>query len=107
MQKEGKLLKVLCADLDDLQNKSEISGYDEVTNILNVDVNKRSQDWDEHCHQVPGVVLDIERLIFKDLISEVVNFEVTCLQDWPVRPHCRRLFTMYKLKSCSSLGLEA
>ncbi|KAF5769914.1 putative protein LONGIFOLIA [Helianthus annuus] len=92
-----KLLKELCADLDGLQNKSEISGYDEddeVTNILNVDVNKRSPDWDEHCHQVPGVVLDIERLIFKDLISEVVNFEVTNLQDWPVRPHCRRLFTM-------------
>ncbi|MFS8012004.1 putative protein LONGIFOLIA [Helianthus anomalus] len=97
MRQEGKLLKELCADLDDLQNKSEISGYDEddeVTNILNVDVNKRSQDWDEHCHQVPGVVLDIEWLIFKDLISKVVNFEVTRLQDWPVRLHCRRLFTM-------------
>ncbi|XP_076936754.1 protein LONGIFOLIA 1-like [Bidens hawaiensis] len=94
---EDKLLKQLCSGIDGLQNKSEIGIYDEedeVTNIINADVNKRSQDWDDHCHQVPGVVLDIEHLIFKDLISEVVNFQVTSLQDWSVRPHCRRLFTM-------------
>ncbi|KAK1410172.1 hypothetical protein QVD17_36707 [Tagetes erecta] len=92
-----KLLKEICLGIDDLQSKSETSIYDEddeVTNIINADVNKRSQEWDEYCYQVPGVVLDVERLIFKDLISEVVNFEVTGLQDWPVRPHCRRLFTM-------------
>ncbi|KAI7741407.1 hypothetical protein M8C21_000867 [Ambrosia artemisiifolia] len=81
-----KLLKELCSEIDGLQSKSDISIYDEddeVTNIINADVNKRSQDWDEYCHQIPGVVLDIERLIFKDLISEVTGL----LQDWPVRPH--------------------
>ncbi|KAI3794003.1 hypothetical protein L1987_36628 [Smallanthus sonchifolius] len=92
-----KLLQELYSEIDCMRNISDIGIYDEddeVTNIINADVNKRSQDWDEYCHQVPGVVLDIERLIFKDLISEVVNFQATGLQDWPVRTHCRRLFTM-------------
>ncbi|KAL8193482.1 hypothetical protein R6Q57_026617 [Mikania cordata] len=87
-----KLLRELCSGIESLQNKSDISTHDEhdeVTNIIRADMSKRSQDWDEYCYQVPGLVLDIERLIFKDLISEVVS-----LQDWPVRPHCRQLFTM-------------
>ncbi|KAK9061765.1 hypothetical protein SSX86_018948 [Deinandra increscens subsp. villosa] len=74
-----KLVQELCSGIDSLQNKQESGMYDEddeVTNIINADVNKRSQDWDEYHYQVPGVVLDIERLIFKDLISEVVNFQV-------------------------------
>lgn len=89
-----KLLKELCSGIDSLQHNSERDMYDEdddVSNIINADVNMRSQDWDEYCYQVPGLVLDIERLIFKDLISEVVTAQVTSLQDWPVR-HRRQLF---------------
>nr|XP_043631386.1 protein LONGIFOLIA 2-like [Erigeron canadensis] len=92
-----KLLKELCSGIDGLQSNSERGIYDEddeVLNIMNADVNKRSQDWEEYCDQVPGLVLDIERLIFKDLISEVVNGQVTGLQDWQVRPHCRQLFPL-------------
>ena len=66
---------------------------DEMINIINADVNKRSHDWDEYCYQGPGLVLDIERMIFKDLISEVVNAQVKCLKDWPVK-HRRQLFSM-------------
>ncbi|KAJ0905879.1 putative protein LONGIFOLIA [Helianthus annuus] len=91
------LLKELWSGIDGLQNKQEIGvpdEDDEVTDIINADVNKRSQDWDEYYHQVPDLVLDIERLIFKDLITEVVNDQVTSLHDWQVRPHCRRLFPM-------------
>ncbi|KAI3722488.1 hypothetical protein L2E82_33527 [Cichorium intybus] len=83
-----KLLKELCSGIDSLQNNSERGAYDEddeVINIINADVNKRSQDWEEYCYEVPGLVLDIERLIFKDLISEVVNVQVKNLQDWPVK----------------------
>ncbi|GJS10558.1 longifolia 1/2 [Tanacetum coccineum] len=91
-----KLLKELCLGIDSLQNNSERGLYDEedeVINIINADVNKRSHDWDEYCYQVPGLVLDIERMIFKDLISEVVNAQVKCLKDWPVK-HRRQLFSM-------------
>ncbi|XP_076954379.1 protein LONGIFOLIA 1-like [Bidens hawaiensis] len=93
-----KLLKEIWSEIDGLQYKSETSVSNEddevsqVTRIINADVNKRSREWDEYCSQVPELVLDIERLIFKDLICEVVNGQVTGLQDWPRRPHCRRLF---------------
>ncbi|XP_076891586.1 protein LONGIFOLIA 2-like [Bidens hawaiensis] len=93
-----KLLKELWSEIDGLQYKSETSVSNEddevsqVTHIINADVNKRSQEWDEYCSHVPYLVLDIERLIFKDLICEVVNGQITSLQDWPRRPHCRRLF---------------
>ncbi|KAK9060697.1 hypothetical protein SSX86_021403 [Deinandra increscens subsp. villosa] len=76
------LLTELCTGIDSLQNKSDASYEDEeVISITNEDVNKRSQDWDEYCYQVRVLVLDIERLIFGDLICEAVNGQVTSLQD--------------------------
>lgn len=94
---ENKVLNELWSEIDGLENNSERGVYDEddeVLNIINADVNKRSQDWDEYCYQVPGLVLDIERMIFRDLISEVVNGQETDVQDWAVRPRCRQLFPM-------------
>lgn len=91
-----KLLKEMCSEIKSLQNNSEIGIHDEddeVLNIINADVNKRSQDWDEYCYQVPGLVLDIERMIFRDLIDEVVNGQLTDLQEWPARRR-RQLFPM-------------
>lgn len=99
-----KLLKELCSEIDYLQKCSERCLYDEddeVKNLVSADVNNNSEDWDKCCYEVPGIVLDIERLIFKDLIDEVVNAEVArhvnaevaSLQDRP-RRHCRRLFSM-------------
>ncbi|CAH1420948.1 unnamed protein product [Lactuca virosa] len=84
------LLKELCSEIDNLQTTPERCVYDEddeVKNLVSVDVNK-SADWGKCCYEVPGVVLDIERLIFKDLIDEVVNADMA--------PHrqCRRLFPM-------------
>ncbi|XP_071735103.1 protein LONGIFOLIA 1-like [Rutidosis leptorrhynchoides] len=79
-----KLMKEMCSEIKSLQNNSEVCIYDEddeVINIINADANKRSQDWDEYYYQVPGLVLDIERMIFKDLVNEVVNGHVTNLQD--------------------------
>ncbi|CAI9263049.1 unnamed protein product [Lactuca saligna] len=84
------LLKELCSEIDNLQTAPERFVYDEddeVKNLVSVDVNK-SEDWGKCCYEVPGVVLDIERLIFKDLIDEVVN------ADMAPRRQCRRLFPM-------------
>ncbi|KAK1432924.1 hypothetical protein QVD17_09827 [Tagetes erecta] len=89
-----KLVKEVCSEIDVLQTCSRRCIYDEdddeVKNIVSADVNKKSEDWDKSCYEVPGVVLDIERLVFKDLIDEVVNAE---LKDQP-RRRCRRLFSM-------------
>ncbi|XP_076929260.1 protein LONGIFOLIA 1-like [Bidens hawaiensis] len=77
-----KLLKGLWSEIDALQNGSRRCIYDEdddddddeVINIVSADLNTRSGDWERCCcYEVPSLVLDIERLIFKDLIDEVVN----------------------------------
>ncbi|KAI3500671.1 hypothetical protein L1887_36495 [Cichorium endivia] len=89
-----KLLKELCLEIDNSQTAPERCGYDEddeVKNLVSVDVNK-SEDWDNYCCEVPGVVLDIERLIFKDLINEVVNADMA--QDSPGR-YCSRQYVSY------------
>ncbi|KAK9067175.1 hypothetical protein SSX86_014500 [Deinandra increscens subsp. villosa] len=89
-----KLLTELCSEIDVLQSCSKRCLYDEdddeVINLVSVDVNKKSEDWDKCCYEVPGVVLDIERLIFKDLIDEVVNAEAVSLQH-PSKRHCKQL----------------
>ncbi|KAL3844594.1 hypothetical protein ACJIZ3_001997 [Penstemon smallii] len=65
---------------------------DGMTRLLNADMMYQSEDWADYSGEVPALVLDIERLIFKDLINEVVTSQVMCLNDWPKR-HCRQLFT--------------
>ncbi|KAM0039949.1 putative protein LONGIFOLIA [Helianthus debilis subsp. tardiflorus] len=91
-----KLLTEVWLDIDILQSSSERCVYDEddgIKILVSADLNKSSQDWDEYCYEVPGLVLDIERLIFKDLIDEVVNADAAGVQHRQVR-HCRRLFSM-------------
>ncbi|CAH1424976.1 unnamed protein product [Lactuca virosa] len=88
-----KILMELWSEINNLQSNKRSEQYDEVLNIIAMDVNNKSEDWDDNCNEVPNLALDIERLIFKDLISEIVNFEVAGLQDGPGK-HCRKLFIM-------------
>ncbi|KAL8199404.1 hypothetical protein R6Q57_012972 [Mikania cordata] len=85
-----KLLTELWLEIDDLQSGSDRCIYDEAKIIVTADLNKSSQDWDKYYYEVPGVVLDIECLIFKELINEIVNTDVVVTQDRLVR----RLFAM-------------
>ncbi|KAH6829701.1 hypothetical protein C2S53_020532 [Perilla frutescens var. hirtella] len=59
---------------------------------VTVDMKYQSDDWTDYGGEVPALVLDIERMIFKDLIHEVITCEVSGLYDWP-KWHCRQLFT--------------
>ncbi|CAL5325919.1 unnamed protein product [Camellia sinensis] len=90
-----KLLKELCSEMDHLQAKPKCSLGDEVDGLISIlseDMKHQTQNW-EDCHtEVPGVVLDIERLIFKDLIGEVVSGELAGLQCRQTK-HCRQLFS--------------
>ncbi|XP_076950516.1 uncharacterized protein LOC143623510 [Bidens hawaiensis] len=84
-----KLLNELWLEIDNLQRSSERCVYDEgdgIKVLVSADFDKSSQDWDKCCYEVPGIVLGIERLIFKDLINEVVNVDAG--------RRCRRLFSM-------------
>ncbi|KAL5148922.1 Protein LONGIFOLIA 1 [Glycine soja] len=85
------LLDELCTEIDKLQHKN--------TNVNLADENENltSLLWEElmHCptiytnsySEIPNVVLDIERLIFKDLITEVVRSELANHSG----KHCRQL----------------
>lgn len=89
---EEKLVEELWLEINNLETTNTGSGlYDEILNMITEDVNKKSEDWDDNYNEVPALVLDIERLIFKDLISEIVNAQVAALQDGPGR-HRRQLF---------------
>jgi hypothetical protein len=77
-----QLLEELCSEVDQLQN---INRWE--------DLMYQSMDWTD-CHsEIPGVVLDVERLIFKDLITEIVYSEGIGRQGRPSRP-CRKLLSM-------------
>ncbi|KAI3832224.1 hypothetical protein MKX03_024506 [Papaver bracteatum] len=76
-----RLLKDLCSEIEQLQaNKqvddSFVEDEDSLITILQDDVMRRSENWTEFPKEVPVVALDIERLIFKDLIDEIVTSEV-------------------------------
>ncbi|XP_014516299.1 protein LONGIFOLIA 1 isoform X1 [Vigna radiata var. radiata] len=77
----GKLLlDELCTEIDKLQPKNRNE------KLINEDENMTSLVWEELMHypsiytnsymEIPNVVLDVERLIFKDLITEVVRSEL-------------------------------
>ncbi|KAK9054038.1 hypothetical protein SSX86_025114 [Deinandra increscens subsp. villosa] len=88
------LLTELWSEIDNLQSGSERFIYgeeDEFKILVSADLDKNSKNWDKYSYEVPGLVLDIERCIFKDLIDEIVN--AYAAQDG-LGKHCRRLFSM-------------
>ncbi|XP_010089650.2 protein LONGIFOLIA 1 [Morus notabilis] len=95
--KEGQqLLKELCSEVDRLQGKNSSSSLDEEDSLKSIiceDMMHWPMNWTEYDREIPAVVLDVERLIFKDLITEVVSSEAAILQGRP-GGHCRQLFPM-------------
>lgn len=87
-----KLLRELFSEIEEIRAKTHKCSPDEEDsrwkNILCKDVMHQSQSWEEFDDGYSGAVLDIERLIFKDLVSEIVNGESAGLN---ARPGRRRL----------------
>ncbi|KAG5032268.1 hypothetical protein JHK82_015844 [Glycine max] len=79
-----KLLKELCFEIEKIQAKKPECSLEEeddgLKNILCEDVLHGSESWTDFHGYLPGVVLDVERLIFKDLVDEVVIGESTGLR---------------------------
>ncbi|KAL8117257.1 protein LONGIFOLIA 1-like [Apium graveolens] len=89
-----ELFKELCSKITDEQpgTYSRVVGdYDSMTTVLSVDM-KNDSDWAAYSPELPGIVLDIERMIFKDLIGEVVSGGTTGLR-LQSGTHCRKLFS--------------
>lgn len=74
-----KLLKELCSEIEQLQTKKPDED-DSLDSILKEDMMQRSESWTEFYGDISNVVLDIERLIFKDLVDEIVYVEAAHLR---------------------------
>lgn len=79
-----RLLKQLCSEIGQLQAKKSECSLDEkdddLKSILSEDVKHRSSSWIDFQGEISGVVLDVERLVFKDLVDEIVIGEAAGLQ---------------------------
>ncbi|KAF2546384.1 hypothetical protein F2Q70_00024124 [Brassica cretica] len=70
--KGEKLLQTLCSEIDRLQeNKSKCILEDDEEDIIWEDLQCHRMNLEEFEGEDPGIVLDIERMIFRDLVSEV------------------------------------
>ncbi|CAH2067201.1 unnamed protein product [Thlaspi arvense] len=83
-----QLLKELCSEIETLQKqatkRSENCLLEEeddfLKSILAEDVMIRSGNWVDFNGEITGLVLDVERLLFKDLVNEIVHAEASRLQ---------------------------
>lgn len=86
-----KLLKELCFEVQKLQAvKPDCSLEDEgdgLKSMLREDVMCHSESWTGLPGELPVIVLDVERQIFKDLVEEIVFDEVASLR---VKSGCHR-----------------
>ncbi|KAG5386984.1 hypothetical protein IGI04_038454 [Brassica rapa subsp. trilocularis] len=90
-----QLLKELCSEIETVQKEAKRrsdnlfllgeQGEDFLKCMLDEDMEMRSGKWTEFDDVVPGIVLHLERLLFKDLVSEVVHGEIDRLQPTPSR----------------------
>ncbi|KAL6973471.1 hypothetical protein U1Q18_027656 [Sarracenia purpurea var. burkii] len=90
-----KLLRELCSEIEKLQVTKSDCGLkedDSLKSILCEDLMHRTENWTDFRNDISGTVLDVERLIFKNLIDEIVHGEAAAgLRTMPAR-HCMRLF---------------
>ncbi|XP_059303726.1 protein LONGIFOLIA 2 [Lycium ferocissimum] len=89
-----RLLRDLCSEIEQLQAKPLKCSWedeeDEWKNILLDDVMHRSESWTVFTGEISSVVLDVERMVFKDLVDEIVRGDGSGLRVKPTRR--RQLF---------------
>lgn len=87
----GRMLKEVHLEMERVCRipDSNVDEEDEMVKVLSSDMMHESEDWVRYSGEVPALVLDIERLVFKDLINELITGEVTDLS----KRHCRKLFS--------------
>ncbi|CDP02327.1 unnamed protein product [Coffea canephora] len=88
-----ELLRELYSEVDHIQAKTDCSldNADETTCILYMDMMQQRDDWADYPSVIPAVVLDMERLIFKDLITEVITAQALGQCDWTGR-QCKTIY---------------
>ncbi|KAI3417224.1 uncharacterized protein J3R85_014710 [Psidium guajava] len=91
---QQRLLKGLCFEIDQLQTDHPNCRFDnrddDMRTILSKELTHQELNW-TGSNNISGLVLDIERLIFKDLISEVVSNLAAGPRPQPMGRHRRQL----------------
>lgn len=87
-----RLLRELCSEIERLQAYGGVGGAS-VEAILRDDAAKQWRSWLAAGEELPAVVLDIERSIFKNLVDEVVAGESFPPANPTRRRRRRRLFS--------------
>ncbi|KFK41861.1 hypothetical protein AALP_AA2G180400 [Arabis alpina] len=83
-----QLLKELCSTIETMQKQATKRSEnflleeedDFLRSVLAEDVMVRSGNWVDFNGEISGLVLDVERLIFKDLVNEIVHAETSRMQ---------------------------
>ncbi|KAH1080640.1 hypothetical protein J1N35_020401 [Gossypium stocksii] len=76
--KRQDVVRDSCSDIDKLQTVSSTRLDDEINSVQSIlmrDLKVGAMDWRKCKSEIPWVVLDVERLIFKDLICEIISGE--------------------------------
>ncbi|KAI3820887.1 hypothetical protein L1987_08438 [Smallanthus sonchifolius] len=95
-----KLLRDLCLEMEHLQakkkKKEDISLEEEddgLKSVLWEEVLNRAESWTDYDGELPVLALEVERLIFKDLVNEVVLGEAADGRRIKPGRRCRQLFS--------------
>ncbi|XP_071704653.1 protein LONGIFOLIA 1-like [Rutidosis leptorrhynchoides] len=98
-----KLLRDLCVEIEELlqvkKNRDEMRLDEEdeddgLKSVLWEEVLNRGESWTDYDSELPVISLEVERLIFKDLVNEVVLGEAADGRRMkPGRLRCRKLFS--------------
>ncbi|XP_022007595.1 protein LONGIFOLIA 1-like [Helianthus annuus] len=94
-----KLLRDLCLEIEQLQakkNKENISLEEEddgLKSVLWEEVLNRAESWTDYDGELSVLALEVERLIFKDLVNEVFLGEAADGRRIKPGRRCRRLFS--------------
>ncbi|KAL4297931.1 hypothetical protein GQ457_12G006130 [Hibiscus cannabinus] len=104
-----KLLKELCTEIEQLQAKKTNSDTEEevdgLKSILWEDVMCPSESWIDFKGGISGVVLDVERLVFKDLITETMIGEEVILKSNQQQHRKLQLFSKKSNTEAKLMGL--
>ncbi|KAK9080398.1 hypothetical protein SSX86_000156 [Deinandra increscens subsp. villosa] len=94
-----KLLRDLCLEIEQLQTKEKNEDIsleeedDRLKSVLWEEVLNRAESWTDYNGELPVLALEVERLIFKDLVNEVVLGEAADGRRIKPGRRCRQLFS--------------
>ncbi|CAH1428274.1 unnamed protein product [Lactuca virosa] len=94
-----KLLRDLCLEIEELQvrkKREDVSLEEEddgFKSIMWEEVLNKAESWTDYDGELPVIALEVERLIFKDLVNEVVLGEAADGRRIKPGRRCRQLFS--------------